>query len=270
MKARRKTASLNLEKDLWNQGFQLVAGIDEAGRGPLAGPVCSAVVIFEPGVRITGVYDSKQVEPEEREELFHKIQAKALAVGVGTACAEEIDQLNILRATKLAARRALRQLAIMPDYLLLDALILDKVTLPQTAITKGDARSFSIAAASIVAKVTRDRLMIQCAEQFPGYGFENHKGYGTPTHRRRIAELGRSTLHRHTFLESWFETDPLQNSRFFQDRLRDLNTCGCAEEIHEILRLVREQKAWLPVCEWQRLQEMAKACAEALMDASSD
>src|SRR5690606_12188644 len=164
-------------------------GIGGAGRGPLAGPVCAAVVVFEPGTRIPGVYDSKELEPEQRENLFEKIMAKALAVGVGLACAEEIDHLNILRATKLAARRALRHMPIMPDYLLLDALTLDKVTIPQKSITKGDAKSFSIAAASIIAKVTRDRLMTTCSVEYPDYGFESHKGYGTPTHRRRIREL---------------------------------------------------------------------------------
>jgi len=256
--ARRKTASLKLEQQLREDGFSLVAGIDEAGRGPLAGPVCAAAVVFEPGVRIVGVYDSKQVDPEEREELYEKIMQKALAVGVGMACAEEIDQINILRATKLAARRALRQLAVIPDFLLLDALVLEKVTTPQRALVKGDALSFSIAAASIVAKVSRDRLMVRCAEQFPGYLFESHKGYATPTHRRCIAELGPSSLHRETFLETWFGTEGMRFSRLHEILCKRLGLCDSAEHVHAMLVELCEHRDWLPVKEWNDLSARAR------------
>jgi ribonuclease HII len=255
---RRKTASQKLEQEIRAQGYHLVAGIDEAGRGPLAGPVCAAAVIFEPGVRISGVYDSKQVEPEEREELFEKIMRKALCVGVGMACAEEIDHLNILRATKLAARRAIRNLAIIPDYLLLDALYLEKATTPQRALVKGDSLSFSIAAASIVAKVSRDRLMVRCAEQFPGYLFESHKGYATPTHRRCIRELGPSTLHRQTFLQSWFGTEGMRHSRLHEFLCGKLHLCDSADIIHDLLAELRAHREWLPVKEWNDLSDRAR------------
>ncbi len=271
MPAKRKTASQVMERDLRAEGYRLVGGIDEAGRGPLAGPVCAAVVVFEGDVRIPGVYDSKEVEPELREELYDKIMKKAAAVGVGLACAEEIDHLNILRATKLAARRALRNMPIMPDYLLLDALTLDKVTTPQRAFPKGDSRCFSIAAASIIAKVTRDRLMTRCGDEFPGYGFENHKGYGTPTHRKRIAELGPCSLHRQTFLEQWFGTDPINYSRLHRLHWEKLLLCEAIEDIHEMLSGLKEHKDWLPVTEWnlltdlarKRCQELSERCAES-------
>ena len=257
MKKRRKTAPFTFEKDLRENGYNHIGGMDEAGRGPLAGPVCAAIVIFEDGVRITGVYDSKELDPEEREDLYHKIIEKALAVGVGLACAEEIDHLNILRATKLAARRALRRLSVIPDYLLLDALTLDKVTVPQMALTKGDARSFSIAAASIVAKVTRDRLMSQCSEEFPGYAFEKHKGYGTPTHRRLISQLGPCSLHRQTFLESWFGTETLRYSRLHQTVCQRLYECKQLEHIHRVLNDLKSHSDWLPVTEWNDLTHKA-------------
>jgi len=254
---RRKTAPFKFEKDLRGKGYRHIGGMDEAGRGPLAGPVCAAIVIFEDGVRITGVYDSKELEPEEREDLYHIILDKALAVGIGLACAEEIDHLNILRATKLAARRALRSLSIMPDYLLLDALTLDKVTVPQLPLTKGDARSFSIAAASIIAKVTRDRLMIQCSEEFPGYAFEKHKGYGTTTHRRSISELGPCSLHRQTFLESWFGTESLRYSRLHTTVCKRLQECSHSDHIHHVLTELKIHSDWLPVTEWNDLTDKA-------------
>lgn len=257
MAGHRKTASLKCETELREQGYYLVAGIDEAGRGPLAGPVCAAAVIFEPGVRIIGVYDSKQVEQEEREVLCKKIFAKALSVGVGFASPEEIDQINILRATKLAARRALRHLAVIPDYLLLDALHLERVTTPQRALVKGDSLSFSIAAASIVAKVSRDRLMVGCGEQFPGYLFENHKGYATPTHRRKIQELGPCTLHRQTFLETWFGTETMRYSRMHELLCGKLHLCDSADRVHQILLDLKSHRHWLPIKEWNDLTARA-------------
>lgn len=258
MAGRRKTASQKFENELREQGYRLVAGIDEAGRGPLAGPVCAAAVIFEPGMRITGVYDSKQVEPEEREALCDKILSKATTVGIGFASPEEIDQINILRATKLAARRALRQLAVNPDYLLLDALHLERVTTPQQALVKGDTLSFSIAAASIVAKVSRDRLMVDCAQQFPGYLFESHKGYATPTHRRKIQELGPCTLHRQTFIESWFGTESMRYSKIHEVLCGKLHLCSTADHIHQVLHDLKSHHQWLPIKEWNDLTDRAK------------
>ena len=193
-----------IEELLHEHGYELIAGIDEAGRGPLAGPVCTAAVVFEPGTRIPGVNDSKQVKPAEREKLYEQILARAAAVGVGLADVDEIDSINILNATKLAARRAIRQLKVLPDYLLIDALELEDITIPQDGIVKGDARCFSIAAASIVAKVTRDRLMEQYDREYPQYHFARHKGYGTEEHLRAIARDGVSTIHRQSFCDFGF------------------------------------------------------------------
>ena len=194
----------SIEKKLHQQGFVRVAGIDEAGRGPLAGPVCAAVALFKPGVRIRGVNDSKQLTPHLRDLYYDEIMAKALAVGVGFTTTHEIDQINILNATRLAVRRALDSLPEPPDFMLLDALRLHDVNLPQESLIKGDARCFCIAAASIVAKVTRDRLMQRYHEEYPQYGHANHKGYGTLFHRRALSLHGLSTLHRRTFCEFGF------------------------------------------------------------------
>jgi ribonuclease HII len=258
IKRRRETAKQILEQELLEQGYRHIGGIDEAGRGPLAGPVCAAVVVFDGNTRITGVYDSKELEPEEREDLYEKIMKKAVAVGVGMACAEEIDHFNILRATKLAARRALRNLSIIPGYLLLDAMTLEKVTVPQKPIVKGDSRSFSIAAASIVAKVTRDRLMTRCCDEFPGYGFSKHKGYGTPTHRRNIREHGPCTLHRQTFLGSWFGTETMRFSKLHQALCEKLNLCQTADHVHEMVCEVKFHREWLPITEWNDLTHRAR------------
>lgn len=185
--------------DLEVAGEGPVAGIDEAGRGPLAGPVVAAAVIFQPGVVIDGVNDSKRLSPDARDELFDVIHERALAVAVGMADAEEIDTVNILEATRNACRRALDALAVQPASLLFDALTLAGESRPQKAVVGGDGRSQSIAAASIVAKVTRDRLMRRYAPEYPDYGFERHKGYGVARHLEVLSRIGPSTLHRLTF-----------------------------------------------------------------------
>ncbi len=187
----------------YDAGYTVIAGLDEAGRGPLAGVVCAAAVVFRPETTIDAVKDSKKLTEKKREYLFDVIREKALAVGVGVADPAEIDTVNILQATKLACQRALKQIAdagVSPDLLLLDALRLPDVTVPQRVLVKGDTRCFSVAAASIIAKVTRDRLMLQCAKEWPQYGFEKHKGYPTKAHYKAIALHGASTLHRRSFL----------------------------------------------------------------------
>lgn len=192
-----------LETELYKQGYRVLAGLDEAGRGPLAGPVVAGCAVFAPDTRIDGVTDSKKLTAQRREQLFVEIQEKALAWSVALATPAEIDSLNILQATKLAMTRCLQQIraaGILPDYLLLDALELPNETLPQAELIKGDARSFSIAAASILAKVTRDRIMIQAALEWPMYGFEQHKGYPTKAHYAAIAQHGPTPIHRTTFL----------------------------------------------------------------------
>lgn len=195
---------LHFERVLWGQGVLRVAGIDEAGRGPLAGPVVAAAVIFPPELIISGVDDSKELTPAQREELYPRILKEALAVGIGSADHEEIDQVNILQSTYRAMHRAVAALDIAPEHLLIDGNRFDGMHIPFTVVVDGDARSFAIAAASIVAKVTRDRMMVMFDELYPGYGFARHKGYGTAYHRETIRRLGPCPIHRQSFLRKIF------------------------------------------------------------------
>ncbi|BFU93826.1 MAG: Ribonuclease HII [Nitrospira sp.] len=180
-------------------GYRRIAGLDEAGRGPLAGPVVAAAVILPSRCRLVGVDDSKQLTETERNHLFILITQRAVAIGIGSASHEEIDRVNILEATRLAMYRAVAAVSPVPDCLLVDAVSLPGSTLPVRSIIKGDALSVSIAAASIVAKVTRDRLMAEYHALYPQYNFLSHKGYGTEEHRQRLAEHGPSAIHRRTF-----------------------------------------------------------------------
>jgi len=189
---------------LFEQGYSFIAGLDEAGRGCLAGPVVAAAVILplddnNLSSRFAGVRDSKQLTAQARERLFDVIMQHAPAVGVGIASVELIDERNILQATKCAMRSALAQLPLPAQALLLDALLLSDIPLPQRSIIKGDARCLSIAAASIIAKVTRDRLMLELHEQYPSYRFDQHKGYGTPAHLAALRAYGVTPLHRKSF-----------------------------------------------------------------------
>jgi ribonuclease HII len=181
------------------RGYRAIAGLDEAGRGPLAGPVVAAAVILPRKCDLDGLNDSKQVPEPERERLYQVIVQKAWAIGLGVATASEIDTVNILQATRLAMRRALEGLAVRPDFLLLDAIQLPAVALPQRPIIKGDGLSVTIAAASILAKVTRDRLMREYHHRFPRYNFQAHKGYATPEHLDLLAEHGPCPIHRRSF-----------------------------------------------------------------------
>jgi ribonuclease HII len=190
---------LTFERQARNSGFPLVAGIDEAGRGPLAGPVVAAAVILPAGLLIKGVNDSKKLSPDTRERLFDAIMSQALSVGVGMGSAELIDRINILQATRHAMREAVSQLAPQPDYILIDGISTIDSPIPQKTIKKGDSLSLSIAAASIIAKVTRDRLMRELDKIHPGYGFSGHKGYGSVLHLEAIRRLGPSPVHRLTF-----------------------------------------------------------------------
>ena len=187
------------EQTLRQQGDQRIAGIDEAGRGALAGPVVAAAVILPIDCQLSGVTDSKQLTPKRRAELFDKIHHTAVAIGVGCVENEEIDRNNILQATLAAMAQAIAQITPAPDYALVDGIHLPKIFLPAEAIPKGDTLIQSIAAASIIAKVTRDRLMIELGETYPGYGFQVHKGYGTLLHRQAIAQLGPCPIHRRSF-----------------------------------------------------------------------
>ncbi len=170
--------------------YEWLAGIDEAGRGPWAGPVVAAAVILPKGYQNEDIDDSKKLTPACRERLFAKIQSEALAIGVGIVEARDIDDMNILEATKAAMAAAVNQLKVRPDFLLIDAVKLTQVAIPQQALIHGDALALPIAAASIIAKVTRDRLMVALHAQYPEYRFDLHKGYGTALHRERLAKYG--------------------------------------------------------------------------------
>jgi len=192
--------------DLWHhertallQGRRLVAGVDEAGRGPLAGPVVAAAVVLPFGCDVRGIYDSKQLSPQRRDAAFHRICKLALSIGIGIVDAEEIDRTNILRATYRAMRIAIGKLEVEADVVLVDGYPIRAFESPQIALVNGDCRSASIAAASIVAKVTRDRIMCKYDEMFPQYGFARHKGYPTEEHIQRLATHGICDIHRKTF-----------------------------------------------------------------------
>lgn len=191
---------LEIEHTIWKSGKQFVAGVDEAGRGPLAGPVIAAAVIFRPYFYIEEVRDSKKLSAKKREQLFEAIIQNAVAYAVGRVDADEIDRINIREATFKAMRKAIAALRPQPDYILFDGYELPEKFFRQEAIVKGDDLSFTIAAASIIAKVTRDRLMVDYHAKYPLYGFDRHKGYGTKWHREMVRKYGPSPIHRHTFL----------------------------------------------------------------------
>jgi len=191
--------TLDYEQRLWEQGKVHVAGIDEAGRGPLAGPVVAAAVVFARGMSIPEVNDSKVLTERSRETLYAQIMSDALGVGVGVIDHTTIDALNILNATYKAMHTAVGNLSLLPDFLLIDGNRFDESSIPFMTIVDGDALCFSIAAASIVAKVTRDRLMKEYDAKFPDYGFAKHKGYATPEHREAILRMGYCEIHRRSF-----------------------------------------------------------------------
>ena len=194
-----KRADLRYERRLWKEGIEAVAGVDEAGVGPMAGPVVAAAVLFAPEIFIKGVHDSKQVPPEKREELYPLIMERAIAVGIGSSGIDEIDSLNIYWATMLASQRAIAALTQVPAHVLVDGRKISGLKIAQTRIVGGDRKSFCIAAASIIAKVTRDRLMHDFDRLYPGYGFADHKGYCTPSHMKLVEQLGPSPIHRRSF-----------------------------------------------------------------------
>lgn len=195
--------NLSFEEKLWNVGIKHIAGIDEAGRGALAGPVAAAAVILPPKASIQktldGLHDSKQLSPVERSTWADRLQHEAFAWGIGFASHDEIDLWGIIPATRLAAQRAMENLKFSPQHLLLDYLFLPDCDIPQTSLVKGDARSLSVAAASVLAKTARDALLVGLDSEYPGYSFSDHKGYGTPQHLLALDEFGPSPVHRRTF-----------------------------------------------------------------------
>ncbi len=199
--------------DMWEfenkhfaEGYKLICGVDEAGRGPLAGPVCAAAVILPANIEIPGLNDSKKLSDKKRRELFPIICEKAVAYGIAFADHTEIDEINILQATYLAMERAISKLSVKPEFALIDGNRAKDFGLPLETVVGGDGRSASIAAASVLAKVTRDDYMLKIADAYPGYGFEVHKGYGTKAHYAALQKLGPCPIHRMTFLKKLYGT----------------------------------------------------------------
>ena len=200
-------ASYRFEAQAWRTGLTRVAGVDEAGRGPLAGPVVAAAVVIAPDRRVRGLADSKVLPPERREELFALTHERAVAVRVGIVDHLTIDRINILEATRVAMSQALAALALVPELIITDFVPLRACPCPQRNLVDGDARCASVAAASIVAKVTRDRLMRELDAEYPAYGFAKHKGYATAEHIAAIDRHGLCTLHRRSFVSAWRQGD---------------------------------------------------------------
>ena len=193
-----------IEEGFYAQGVKVICGVDEAGRGPLAGPVCAAAVILPANLEIPGLTDSKKLTDKKRRELFPVIKEQAIAYGIGLASEQEIDEINILQATFLAMQRAIDQLSVKADLALIDGNREKDFGLPVKTVVKGDSLSANIAAASVLAKVTRDDIMTAMAEEYPQYGFEIHKGYGTKAHYAALTEHGPSPIHRMTFLKKFY------------------------------------------------------------------
>ena len=196
---------LEFKKEAFAKGYKSVCGVDEAGRGPLAGPVCAAAVILPEGVIIEGVNDSKKLSEKKRESLFDVIREQALSYSIAYATVDEIEEINILNATMLAMRRAIDGLEIKADYAMIDGNKIPPLDIDAECIVKGDAKSMSIACASILAKVSRDRLLYKYAEEYPMYGFDKHKGYGTKVHREAILKYGPCPYHRKSFLKKLYK-----------------------------------------------------------------
>ena len=202
-KEEERLETINIfENEGYDKGYLYIGGIDEAGRGPLAGPVVASVVVFKKDTKIEGVSDSKKLSEAKRDELFEVIKEEALDYGIGIVNNEEIDEFNILNATYMAMKKAINCLKKAPDYLLVDAATIPGIDISQNPIVKGDSKSISIAAASILAKVTRDSIMYQYDRVYPEYGFKSHKGYGTKEHYEAIEKYGITPIHRKSFLKN--------------------------------------------------------------------
>ena len=199
-----ETNMWQIENSYFDQGVQLICGVDEAGRGPLAGPVCAAAVILPANIDIPGLNDSKKLSDKRRRELFPVIKERAVAYGIAFADHTEIDEINILQATYLAMERAINQLNVKPELALIDGNRAKDFGIPVQTVVSGDSLSASIAAASVLAKVTRDDYMLQMAEKYPEYGFEIHKGYGTKAHYAALTKHGHSPIHRMSFLKKFY------------------------------------------------------------------
>ena len=245
---------LNFERVLWKSGIQAVAGVDEVGIGPLAGPVVAAAVIFPPGSELAGVDDSKQLEPEQRVKLEAAIRQSATAIGVGLAEVSEIDHLNIYHAALLAMRRAIEALSLKPEHLLIDARVIPGISIPQNSFNKGDGINFSIAAASIIAKTHRDRLMEELEKKYPGYGFAQHKGYGTSEHQNAIRGLGPCPVHRLSF--PFIRELCGEFSELFYTLKQQLQEVDSAAALHTFEKQLRERWSELDEKEQRKIRLM--------------
>jgi ribonuclease HII len=228
----RRDAMLNFERVLWGAGIQHIAGVDEVGMGPLAGPVIAAAVVFPPHTDLEGIDDSKKLDLQQRLEADRRIREAAIGIGIGCAEVSEIDTVNIYHAGLLAMRRAVEALPLRPQHVLVDARSIPGVDMPQNRFNKGDGIDFSIAAASIVAKVHRDALMDGLGREHPGYGFERHKGYCTPEHQDAIRRLGPCAIHRRSF--AFLRELRGEYSALFYDLKQRLDTAAAARELQAI------------------------------------
>lgn len=244
------------EKELRQKKFKRIAGVDEAGRGPLAGPVCVACCILPEKWDLPGLDDSKKISEKKRAELAEAIKKQAIAYKILLTPSEEIDRLNILQATLKTAYRALQQLDPQPDYVLTDALKLNLLQIPYRAIEHGDALSCSIAAASILAKTARDQLMMKLDEEFPQYGFKSHKGYGAQSHCEAILEYGPSTLHRLSFGKVVVKAgEPLVHSKSFEQFRQAMQNATSLAQLEAIAPLIQQKKNLLPAKELDDLRK---------------
>jgi ribonuclease HII len=260
---RRMRGMRRHETELWDEGVMVVAGVDEVGRGPLAGPVMAAAVVLPREIALDGLNDSKKLTPARREELYDVILGTALASGVGSASRKTIDEINILHATLRAMRDAVRALGLSPDHVLVDgAHAIPDVEMPQTSIQRGDELSAPIAAASIVAKVTRDRLMVKMAKTYPGYGFARHKGYGTPEHIAALTRLGPCDIHRRSF-RTVLESTGGFSLKYNQFR-RGLKESSTQSDLDAVASLIAADREKLDPYELSRLRSLYKRCVVRL------
>ncbi len=250
---RRMQRLLSLERELWSQGVTRVAGVDEAGVGPLAGPVVAAAVVFPPGTVIPAVDDSKRLDPEERGRLCIRIRSAVVGIGFGVAEVAEIDRLNVYHAALQAMRRAVLDLPLRPQQVLVDARTIPDLPLPQHPVAGGDSRHFSIAAASIMAKTYRDELMCELDSRFPEYGFSAHKGYATPQHQQAIRRHGLCPAHRRSY--AFVQELAGESSPQYRDLKRRLDSECSAEELAAVRHDFRGTAGLLPA-ERRRLQQL--------------
>jgi ribonuclease HII len=248
----RLDAMLNFERVLWRAGVEHIAGVDEVGMGPLAGPVIAAAVVFPPHTELAGIDDSKKLDAEQREDADRRIRAAAAGIGIGRAEVSEIDTINIYHAGLLAMRRAVEALPMRPQHVLVDARSIPGVDVPQNCFDKGDGLDFSIAAASIIAKVYRDRVMDELAREHPEYGFERHKGYCTPEHQEAIRRLGPCTIHRTSF--TFIRELRGEYSALFYDLKQRLDAAAAHTELQAIEEELAASRGALADSEQRKLR----------------